>query len=80
MIHNVIDNRKRRYRWKRIDAVIEATAHDNSVADADEQAPGPNDVVYNSRKGISLAEAIAWGTSEAAPVTLYLYDEGSDID
>jgi len=35
MILNIIDNRKRPYRWKRISAIIEATWHDNSCEDAD---------------------------------------------
>ena len=78
MIYNIIDSRTRPHRWKSIDAIIEATSHDNSVADADQQPEGPDDVVYDSRKGLSVAEAIAWATAEACPITLYLYDEGSN--
>jgi hypothetical protein len=80
MIYNIIDSRKRRHRWKQVDAIIEAASNDNSVDDADEQPEGPDDVVYQSRKGISVEEAVAWATLEPSPVTLYLYDEGSNND
>jgi hypothetical protein len=80
MIYNIIDGRSRRYRWKRVDTVIEATADDNCVDDADEQPEGPDDIVYASRKGLSVETAIPWARAEPSPVTLYLYDEGSDIE
>jgi len=80
MICNIIDNRRRRHRWKSVDAIIEATSNDNSVHDADEQPGGPDDIVYASRKGVSVAEAIAWANAEPSVVTLYLYDEGSNND
>lgn len=38
MIRNIIDRRDRSYRWKTVNAIIEAVEHDNSCADAD-QAP-----------------------------------------
>lgn len=38
MIWNIVDRRSRAFRWKLINAIIEAIEHDNSVADAD-QAP-----------------------------------------
>ena len=77
MIHNIVDNRTRPYRWRRINAIIEATAHDNSCADSDQQPESDDDVVYQQREGISLAEAVHWAMSARSPVTLYLYDEGA---
>lgn len=78
MICNIIDKRERRYRWKRINAIIEATWHDNTCQDADiaEAASPEIEVTYDQRESISLAEAVSWANSQACPVTLYLYDEG----
>jgi hypothetical protein len=78
MICNIIDGRKRRHRWKRVDAIIEATSHDNNVDDADERPEEPDDIVFDSRKAVSVADAIAWANAEPSAVTLYLYDEGSN--
>lgn len=77
MIHNIIDHRSRPYRWRKINAIIEATSHDNSCADSDQQPPSHDDVIYNQREGISLAEAVKWAMAAPSPVTLYLYDEGA---
>jgi hypothetical protein len=78
LIYNIIDHRERPYRWKRINAIIEATSHDNTVADTDIAEPPPPEVemIYDQREGISLNEAISWAHAEICPVTLYLYDEG----
>ena len=76
MIWNIIDNRKRRYRWKRINAIIEATWHDNPGTDSDQAESSPDDIVYDQREGVSLADAIAWANSLPSGVTLFLYDEG----
>jgi hypothetical protein len=75
MILNIIDSRKRPYRWKRINAIAEATSHDNSKSDGD-HADGGDDIVYDQRLGISLADAITWANSLPGGVTLFLYDEG----
>lgn len=79
MICNIIDSRHRPYRWKRLNAIIEATEHDDNVPDSD-RAPdfedGTDFVVYDQREGVSLAEALAWANGQKCPVTLYLYDEG----
>lgn len=78
MIWNIIDRRDRPYRWKRVNAIVEAIEHDNSVADAD-QAPHsePLQVVdYDQLKGVSVGEAVAWAAQQSCPVTLYLYDDG----
>ena len=79
MIWNVIDRRKRAYRWTKINAIVEATWHDNSVNDGD-IAPVVDDqgeVTYDQKEGISVHEAINWANSQTCPVTLYLYDEGT---
>mgnify|MGYP001212179011 CR=1 FL=1 len=76
MIWNIIDHRTRRHRWASIEAVVEPTFHDNSVADAD-QAPSEQTYLCEMRDGISLAEAISWANSFDCPTTLYLYDDGA---
>ena len=79
MIYNIIDHRKRPYRWKRVNAVVEATANDWNVEDSDEQPSGQDDILYDDRKDISVEEAIAWASGKSSPVTLYLYDQGEGI-
>ncbi|WP_157004510.1 hypothetical protein [Brevundimonas nasdae] len=77
MILNIIDNRKRQNRWKSVHATVEATWHDNDVADAD-QVDRPNDeeyVLFEERHMISVTDAILWASELAAPVTLYLRDD-----
>jgi hypothetical protein len=76
LIWNIIDRREHQYRWKRINAIIEATWHDNSRKNSDQAEVDDNAVAYDARTGISLAEAIAWATANPYPVTLYLWDEG----
>jgi hypothetical protein len=80
MIANIIDRRTRRYRWKKITAIIEPTYHDNTVDDSDDtEAPEPGFIVYDERAVISVADAIAWAGSLPFATTLYLYDLGSGI-
>ena len=77
MIENICDRRKRPHRWKRINAIVEPTWHDNDGGhDRDQSERGPDDIVYDDREGISLSEAIAWANGLPDRVTLYLYDEG----
>lgn len=80
MIWNVIDNRTRRYRWRKVNAVIENVEHDNSVEDTDifdeENNLAP---VYEDKRGVLLHEAIEWAESAPGKVTLYLYDDGAGI-
>ena len=78
MLWNIIDNRKRRYRWRVVNAIVEAVEADNSCVDAD-QAPraDPSVVVdYDALEAVSVNEAIRWAIEQPCPVTLYLYDEG----
>ena len=79
MIWNIIDSRKRKYRWREVNAVIEDIRNDHNVADTDD-FEGENDLapVYDERKGISLHDAIRWAEEEGK-VTLYLYDMGDGI-
>lgn len=80
MIWNVIDERKRPYRWKRINAFIEDVAHDNSCADADQaQTDLKTTVTYEEKLGVSLHEAIVWAEAQAGRVTLYICDEGDGM-
>ena len=80
MIWNVVDRRKRIYRWRRVNAVIENIEHDNVCKDTDifdeENNAAP---LYDERKGVLLHEAIAWAEGDVGKVTLYIYDEGEGI-
>ena len=80
MIANIIDNRKRRYRWKSVQAIIEAAEHDNCCADSDQAEAGDPDnyIVYDERDRISVSEAVVWAEEVNYSVTLYLYDEGTN--
>ena len=79
MIWNIVDRRTRRNRWKRINAIAEATSQDNSCGDSDQAESGSDDTVYEEREGISLANAIEWANSLPGGVTLFFYDEGRGI-
>jgi hypothetical protein len=78
MIWNIIDRRSRPYRWRRVNAIVEAVEHDNSVADADRAPTSDCAIVvdYDQVEGVTLAQAIAWANQQTCPVTLYLYDDG----
>jgi hypothetical protein len=79
MIWNVVDKRTRPYRWAKINAIIEATWHDNRVPDTDivpHLKPQEDEVTYDQREGISLHDAVQWANNQTCPVTLYLYDDG----
>ena len=77
MVYNIIDRRNRPYRWLEINALIEATSHDNSYKDSDQQPPSVDDLTYDRRNGISPNEAIEWATEKLSTVTLYIYDKGA---
>ena len=80
MIWNIVDKRKQPYRWKAITAIMEPTYHDNSVVDSDQAEETTDDVVYDERAEISLADAVIWVQSLPFPATLYLYDLGRGIN
>jgi hypothetical protein len=77
MIWNIIDCRKRRYRWKAITAIIEPVSHDNACQDADQA--DEEFFAYDQKAEISLADAVIWAQSLSYTVTLYLYDLGDGI-
>ncbi len=78
MLWNIIDNRTRPYRWREVNAIVEAVEYDNSCADAD-QAPASDPAItvdYDALEAVSVQKAIAWANGQLCPVTLYLYDLG----
>ena len=77
MIVNIRDKRKHPYRWREVNATIEATVHDNACDDSDQQEPSLVDITYEELENVSLQEAIAWANAESSAVTLYIYDKGS---
>lgn len=79
MIVNIIDHRLSKYRYLKINAIVEAAWRDNSVMNADRQLPEKGGPDYAQKEHTSLAEAIQWATTFAEPVTLYLYDEDDGI-
>jgi len=79
-ISNIIDRRKHPHRWKAVTAIMEPTYHDNSVPGADQAEETLDDIVYDERAEISVAEALIWVQSLPFPATLYLYDLGQGIN
>ena len=77
-IVNIIDGRRHEYRWKTINAIVEAAWHDNSCKDSD-QVPSDDGPRYAEREHISVQAAIEWAQSYKTPVTLYLYDRDGGI-
>jgi hypothetical protein len=78
-IINIIDRRKRQYRFLKINAIVEAAWHDNSCKDADRVESNGEGPSYGEREHITLADAITWGQSFDTKVTLFLYDEDGGI-
>ena len=79
MITNIIDRRTHAHRWLAVDAVAEATWHDNSAPgtpEHDNADPTSGDT-FEWRTGLSVAEAVVWAQTFSDEVTLYLYDPGS---
>lgn len=79
-IANIIDRRKRPYRFIKINAVMEPTQQDNSATDADRLEPLDHDHIgYDEKEHITLAAAVTWANSFPFPATLYLYDHDAGI-
>lgn len=78
---NIIDNRKRRYRFRKVNAIVEAAWHDNSCTNSDRVDPDPNDdgPNYCQNEHITVAEAVVWANTFPTDVTLYLYDKDGGI-
>lgn len=77
MLCNIRDSRTRPFRWRRVKAILEATAHDNEIAESDPVPPSDFDVTFMERDGISIPEAVAWAEAQPSAVTLFLYDDGA---
>lgn len=80
MILNIIDRRKKPYRFRKVNAVIEPTRHDNSVEDSDIALATESEWIgYAEREHVGIHEAVAWADSHDDEVTLYLYDHDDGI-
>ncbi|WEK40401.1 MAG: hypothetical protein P0Y50_02005 [Candidatus Brevundimonas colombiensis] len=83
MITNILDRRIHIHEWRSVDAVAEATWHDNAPPgtqhhdNADATASIKLGDTMSSRSGISVTDAIAWAQQYPDEVTLYLYDLGT---
>lgn len=78
-ILNIIDHRKRPYRFQKINAVIEPTRHDNRVKDADQASGVDAWMGYDEREHVTLSDAIEWAATTPDEVTLFIYDEDAGI-
>lgn len=83
MLTNIIDRRKRQHRFKKVNAVIEPTRHDNSVKDGDRAPRNPKQdkawIGYDEQEHVTVADAVKWASKHKDDVTLYLYDQDSGI-
>lgn len=81
VIWNIIDRRKRSYRFEAVTAIFEPTWHDNACPDGD-QAPkfDGEGMGYMELETTSIATAIRAGERLPYAVTLYLYDEGANYE
>lgn len=59
-----------------MNAIVEATSHDNECKDADLHPVADDEVTYEQLESVSLQDAIAWADAFDTAVTLYLYDDG----
>ena len=79
MLTNIIDRRKRPYRFKRVYAIIEPARHDNHVKDADKAKRNPKMdkawLGYDDKENVSVLGAVVWAAAHKDEVTLYLYDK-----
>lgn len=74
LICNIIDKRKKPYRWKSVFAIVEATCHDNSVKDSDQIIASDGYGLCEDRKCISIEKAVEWANGFDCGVTLFIYD------
>lgn len=78
MLINIVDHRKHQYRFKKINAVIEPTRHDNRCKNADRAKANPKMdkewMGYDEKEHVTLNEAFQWASSHSDEVTLYIYD------
>jgi hypothetical protein len=76
---NIIDRRKRPYRFAKINVVMEPTVHDCHEPDSDKVPPGYDHIGYDQREHVTLAAAVEWANSFPFAATLYLYDKDGGI-
>lgn len=76
---NIIDRRKTDYKFKKINAVVEATWHDNRVPGSDRVDVDPDAPAYAEKEHTTVNEAIKWAESFIGEVTLYIYDPNDGI-
>ena len=79
MILNIIDRRTHSYRWQKVDAIVEATRHDNVFTEGDQAVESYEQPDFEEWPGISVAEAIARASALPSSLTLYLFDLGADL-
>lgn len=79
MLANVIDHRKRKFRFLKVNVVAEATWHDNRGKDTDYSDPALGGPAYEEFEHIALNDAIVWAQEQTAPITLFVYDEDGGI-
>jgi hypothetical protein len=73
-ITNLIDDRKFKYRWKKVCAVAEPTWHDNHCKNADQAVSENLWFGYDDIEDVSVAEAIKWAETKPGDTTLFLYN------
>lgn len=74
---NIIDRRKNTYDVE-VDAVFEPSWHDNSCVNATEFLQQEEDWSIDNMDSTTVEEAIMHCDTWDLPVTVYLYDKGSD--
>lgn len=87
MIFNIRDQRKNKFRWKKITAIIEPIWHDNHRGSKTGGDQYPSTPELEAKAGIgyaeiptcSLAIAVATANELEYPCVLYLYDHGDGI-
>lgn len=77
---NIVDHRGKKYKFKKVNAIIEPTWHDNACKNADKsENHGVNWIGYDEREHVTVRQAIDWANEHKDHVTLYLYDEDKGI-
>lgn len=76
-IANVEDNRKNNKNVN-IQAIFEPSYHDSDVEGATEFPIEEDSFVYHEINNTTIAAAIEWAAQWSYPVTLYIYDVGTN--
>jgi hypothetical protein len=82
VIFNIIDCRKKQYKWRYVYAIVEPTWHDNNKSpETDHIDPAVfahQEDDYDERAHIALHDAVVWAERLPYAVTLYIYDDGTE--